>query len=129
MVRDVYSLVMVQCGGICRDCNIGIRHILVYMREVHPLVNRFILAWWESKIMSNYRDMTLAQFADAARNCNPELGAIESSLFNYYSGNPQGTFEDHDGEPNSGKQTALFLASAREIVLELVRRIQELEHK
>ena len=77
--------------------------------------------------MSNYRDMTLKEFADAARNSNPELGAIGHTLVNYYSGRTNATFEDYEGEPGSGAQTALFLASAREIVLELIRRNMEQE--
>lgn len=69
--------------------------------------------------MSDYKEMTLAQFADAARASNPELGAIGASLVNYFTGDIIANFDD--------AETALFLASAREIVLELVRRNIELQ--
>lgn len=77
--------------------------------------------------MAEYRNMTLAQFADAARNSNPELGANGQTLIDYFTGRAVGVFQDHDGEPGSGAETALFLASAREIVLELIRRLNEKE--
>ena len=72
-----------------------------------------------------YNGLTLGQIADLARASNPELGAIGSSLVNYYTGRANATFEDHEGE--GAEDTALFLASAREIVLILIRRIVELE--
>lgn len=75
--------------------------------------------------MSEYKDMTLAQFADAARASNPELGAIGSTLVDYRSGSTAAIFDNHEGE--GAEDTALFLASAREIVLELVRRNIELQ--
>lgn len=74
--------------------------------------------------MSDYADWTLAEIADAARASNPELGAIDNTLVNYYSGRQNAAFEDFEGDTDSGNRTAIFLASAREIVLELVRRLQ-----
>lgn len=79
--------------------------------------------------MGNYKDMSLKEFANAATASNPELGAIGATLVNYYTGKTQGEFEDHEGDPGSGEQTALFLASAREIVMELIRRVQQLERE
>ena len=72
--------------------------------------------------MSDYKTMSLAEMADLARASNPELGASGNTLFNYYTGRINATFEDHEGE--GAEDTALFLASAREIVLELIRRVQ-----
>lgn len=68
--------------------------------------------------MGSYRELTLAQIADAARNSSPELGAIGATLVDYYTGQTVADFTEDT-------ETALFLASAREIVLELVRRLQE----
>lgn len=71
--------------------------------------------------MTNYEELPLSAFADAARASNPELGALGASLVNYFTGAIIANFDD--------AETALFLASAREIVLELVRRLQECERE
>lgn len=75
--------------------------------------------------MSDLNDVSLKTFADAARNSNPELGAIGATLVDYYSGKTVAHFDNFEGA--GAEDTALFLASAREIVLELVRRIIVLE--
>jgi hypothetical protein len=72
-----------------------------------------------------YNGLTLGQIADLARASNPELGAIGSSLINYFTGKVEATFSDVEGE--GGEATALFLSSAREVVLGLIARIVELE--
>jgi hypothetical protein len=64
-----------------------------------------------------YEDMSLQDFADYARNSSPELGSLgDGWLINYETGEQSKVAGD---EP-----TAIFLASAREMVLELVRRLQ-----
>ena len=69
--------------------------------------------------MSDYKDFQLRQIVDLANESCSELGAIgDTTVINYETGR---SFEAPDYE------TALFLASAREIVLELARRIRELE--
>lgn len=67
----------------------------------------------------------LARIADLARASNPELGAIENSLVDYFTGKTVATFDNFEGE--GANETALFLASAREVVLRLIRRVVELE--
>lgn len=67
--------------------------------------------------MTSYTKMTLKEFIDLARNSSPELGSLGYGwLINYETGE-RGLIGD--------EETAIFLASAREIVLELVRRLQE----
>lgn len=64
------------------------------------------------------RSLKLANYRDLATKSNPELGAFENTLVNYYTGRTNATFEDHEGD--SAEDTALFLASARTIVLDLL---------
>lgn len=69
--------------------------------------------------MNQYAEMTLKQFADLARNSCAELGSMSNGLMvNYETGK---YFQVADEE------TALFLASSREMVLELVKRLIALE--
>lgn len=71
--------------------------------------------------MTNYRDIPLIKLVDLAETSCSELGATGGNyVVDYTTGKP---FEAPDYD------TALFLASAREIVLELARRIQEQEAK
>lgn len=67
----------------------------------------------------DYSDIPLNELFDLANTSCAELGATGGLwVINYEDGKP---FEAPDYD------TALFLASAREIVLELARRIQVLE--
>lgn len=75
--------------------------------------------------MSDYKSIPLDQLTELARNSNPELSASDNSLFDNHTGRFSAHFESH-GDTN-GHDTALFLASAREIVLELARRIRVIE--
>lgn len=71
--------------------------------------------------MTNYRETALIEFINLAKNSCSELGATGGNyVVDYTTGKP---FEAPDYD------TALFLASAREIVLELARRIREQEAK
>lgn len=65
--------------------------------------------------MSDYREISLKQFADLARNSSDELGSMSDGLMCDYESGKYFQVPDED--------TALFLASAREIVLELVKRL------
>ena len=65
--------------------------------------------------MSDYRELTLKQFADLARNSSNELGSMSDGQMVDYETGKYFQVSDED--------TALFLASAREIVLELVKRL------
>jgi len=65
--------------------------------------------------MSDYREITLKQFIDLAKESSSELGSMSDGLMcDYETGK---YFQVSD------EQTALFLASARSIVLELTRRL------
>lgn len=67
-----------------------------------------------------YKDMTLKDFADYARNSSAELGSLgNGAMINYESGE----MSDMAGD----EATAIFLASAREMVLELVGRLRKIE--
>lgn len=69
--------------------------------------------------MSQYTDIPLKTFVDLAKESSSEMGSMDGGLMvDYESGR---YFQVPDVE------TALFIASAREIVLELARRIQVLE--
>jgi hypothetical protein len=71
------------------------------------------------EMMAEYRDIPLNQLVSLAETSSEELGATGGNyIVDYATGKP---FEAPDYD------TALFLASAREIVLELARRIQVLE--
>lgn len=70
--------------------------------------------------MGDYRDFSLKQFADWARESSGEVAGIDDVLMDYERG-----WRVYTGD----KETNLFLASAREIVLELVRRVQQLERE
>lgn len=65
----------------------------------------------------DYKDMPLDRFVNLARESSDELGAHDNTLWNHQSGN-NWTMDD--------PETALFLASARSITLELIRRIYAL---
>lgn len=65
--------------------------------------------------MTDYREITLKQFADLARNSSNELGSMSDGQMCDYETGKYFQVSDED--------TALFLASAREIVLELVKRL------
>lgn len=69
-------------------------------------------------MMPEYQDMPTSAFADLARESSSELGAIDLSLIDYERGWTAWTGD---------AKTNMFLASAREIVLELVRRLNEKE--
>lgn len=70
--------------------------------------------------MTEYKDMTLVDFANLARHSSPELGSLGKGwLVNYDTGKQSDIAGDED--------TAIFLASAREMVLELVKRLQAVE--
>lgn len=70
--------------------------------------------------MAEYKDIPLKQMVDLAKNSSSELGAVGGRrIVDYENGR---TFEASDEE------TALFIASARSIVLELARRIQAIEN-
>ncbi len=67
-----------------------------------------------------YKSISLQKIVDLAQNSCSELGATGINyMIDYITGKP---FEAPDYD------TAIFLASAREIVLELVRRLNELEN-
>jgi len=69
--------------------------------------------------VSEYKDIELIKLVNVAVESCAELGAISGNVvINYETGK---TFEVPDAE------TALFIASAREIVLELARRIREMK--
>lgn len=69
--------------------------------------------------MSDYKDIPLIKLVDLAQTSCAELGATGGNyVVDYTTGKP---FEAPDYD------TALFLASAREIVLELARRLREIE--
>ena len=69
--------------------------------------------------MPDYIDIPLKTFVDLAKESSSEMGAMDNGLMvDYETGR---YFQVPDA------QTALFIASAREIVLELARRIQVLE--
>ena len=65
--------------------------------------------------MKDSREITLKQFADLARNSSGELGSLSDGQMVDYETGRYFHVSDED--------TALFLASAREIVLELVKRL------
>lgn len=65
--------------------------------------------------MTDYREITLKQFADLARDSSSELGSMSDGLMCDYESGKYFQVSDED--------TALFLASAREITLELIRRL------
>ena len=66
--------------------------------------------------MNEYREISMNKMVDLAQTSCAELGATGGNwVVNYETGKP---FEAPDYD------TALFLASAREIVLELARRIE-----
>jgi DNA-binding MarR family transcriptional regulator len=70
--------------------------------------------------MMEYRDVPLRTLVDLAETSCAELGATGGNwVINYETGKP---FEAPDYD------TALFLASAREIVLELAHRLQSIEN-
>jgi len=58
----------------------------------------------------------LPRYADAARASSDELGAIGNRVIDYYT-----------GKYELDEDTALFVASARTIVLDLIRYVVELE--
>jgi hypothetical protein len=67
-------------------------------------------------VVTEYRDISLQKLVDLAETSSEELGATGGNwVVNYETGKP---FEAPDYD------TALFLASAREIVLELAYRIK-----
>ena len=69
--------------------------------------------------MSEYHEIPLKVFVDLAKNSSPELATMgKGYLLNYENGRQVLLCDE---------ETADFLASAREIVLELARRIQSLE--
>jgi hypothetical protein len=69
--------------------------------------------------MTEYRDISLQELIDLAETSSEELGATGGNyVVDYTTGKP---FEAPDYD------TALFLASAREIVLELARRLRAIE--
>lgn len=71
------------------------------------------------------KKVPLSQFADWARASNPELTAIGSALIDNYTGKVIAMIDPHEGE--GAEDTAIFLASARVIVLELVRRLSKIK--
>lgn len=66
--------------------------------------------------MTEYKDLTLEEIMDYATKSSSELASIGDDLVNYETGQ-QWFFADED--------TTLFLASARPLVIELVRRLRE----
>ena len=68
--------------------------------------------------MAQYSDIPLSEFANLARASSEEIGAHGSTLWDHETGRH---FEIGDAN------TALFLASARGIVMELVLRVIALE--
>jgi hypothetical protein len=69
--------------------------------------------------MSEYTDMTLTELENAALLSSPELGSLSGGrMINYETGKPFLVCDE---------DTAVFIASARSIVLELIRRIRSLE--
>lgn len=63
-----------------------------------------------------YEDMSLVDFANLARESSAELGAIDNNLLDYETGESWKSIDP---------KTAVFLASARNIVLELIRRNED----
>ena len=75
--------------------------------------------------MTNYARLSLDDLTELARNANPELTALDNMLIDNHTGKSAAIFQSHAEQ--DGKATALFHASAREIVLELARRIRDLQ--
>jgi hypothetical protein len=73
----------------------------------------------ERAIMMDYQDTSLAQFEHYATISSAELASLGHGLMIDYETGYSFIVGD--------EETALFLASARAIVLELIRRIQRLE--
>ncbi len=71
--------------------------------------------------MPEYSDLSLKQMVDLAKNSCSELGAMSGGQLVDYETGKYYHFADED--------TAMFIASARSIVLELARRIQQLERE
>lgn len=71
--------------------------------------------------MTDYCTLPLKAFVDLARESSDELGSLGGGLLTNYE---NGRLLKVVDEP-----TALFLASARGIVLELARRVIELERE
>lgn len=67
--------------------------------------------------MTDYHELTLSEIADLARKSSGELGSLADGAIVDYETGIYYRVPDED--------TALFLASARPIVLELIRRINE----
>lgn len=68
--------------------------------------------------MAEWQDFWLDRFVELARNSSPEVAAVGSILTDYERG-----WSIQTGD----EETSLFLASARNIVLELAKRVQQLE--
>lgn len=69
--------------------------------------------------MPESHDMELKVFVDLAKNSSGEIGALGNGVLINYETGKSVQFVD--------EETAMFLASAREIVLEMARRIQVLD--
>lgn len=64
--------------------------------------------------MTEYKDIPTQELLDLATESSSELGSLGKLLFDYETGNAITMISE---------QSAMFLASARSIVLELVRRL------
>jgi hypothetical protein len=69
--------------------------------------------------MTDYREQELQKMINMAVDSSPELGALDGGLLIDYETGKRYQFAD--------EYTAIFLASSRGIVLELARRIRQLE--
>lgn len=71
--------------------------------------------------MTEYSDLPLEKMAALAKDSCPELGHIDGGRVIDYETGKWYEFAD--------EETGLFVASARSIVLELARRIRQLERE
>lgn len=76
---------------------------------------------WKGDSMTEYCDLTLKQMVDLAKNSCSELGTMSDGQLVDYETGKYYQFADAD--------TAMFIASARSIVLELAKRIRQLERE
>lgn len=79
------------------------------------------LLYYGEVAVTEYCDLTLKQMVDLATNSNSELGAMSGGQLVDFETGKYYQFSDED--------TAMFIASARSIVLELAKRIRQLERE
>lgn len=70
-------------------------------------------------MMPEYKDIDLSELALLAEKSSSELGAMDGGVLVDYETGASIAFVDKD--------TAMFVASSRSIVLELVRRLREFQ--